>query len=170
MVLVYICHERLSSHTWFVQPLTSLFHPGDVETAGDEGVGVGHLLDDLAGGLAGAVARLGVHQDEERVGLLGAAAHNVLQGGDVLERVQGHNAVVVVASQQQHGGILDAVVVWDADVVERGVPVGVSRGTSGQEQTPRVSLIYLDKYYIFLGLVVCVSLSIWRCPSLKFKP
>lgn len=106
----------------------ALFHPGDVETAGDEGVGVRHLLDDLAGGLAGAVARLGVHQDEERVGLLGAAAHDVLQGGDVLERVQGHHAVVVVARQQEHGGILDAVVLRDADVVERGVPVAVSRG------------------------------------------
>lgn len=113
----------------------TLFHPGDVETAGDKGVGVGHLLDDLAGGLAGAVARLGVHQDEERVGLLGAAAHDVLQGGDVLERVQGHHAVVVVTRQQEHGGILDAIVLRDADVVERGVPAGGQRGPSRKEQT-----------------------------------
>lgn len=76
------------------------------------------------------MARLGVHQDEERVGLLGAAAHDVLQGGDVLERVQGHHAVVVVARQQEYGGILDAVVLWDVDVVERGVPEVVSEGTS----------------------------------------
>lgn len=98
-----------------------LFDPGDVETACDEGVGVGHLLDDLAGGLAGAVARLGVHQDEERVALLGAAAHDVLQRGDVLERVQRHHAVVVVARQQQHRRVLHAVALWDADVVERRV-------------------------------------------------
>lgn len=39
----------------------SSFDPGDVETASDEGVGVGHLLDHLAGGLSGAVARLCVH-------------------------------------------------------------------------------------------------------------
>lgn len=101
-----------------------LFDPGDVETAGDEGVGVGHFLDDLAGGLAGAVTRLRVHKDEQRVCLLGAAAHDVLQRGDVFEGVEGHHPVVVVPGQQEHGGILDPVTLWDADVVERGVPSG----------------------------------------------
>lgn len=98
-----------------------LFDPGDVEAAGDEGVGVRHLLDDLAGGLAGAVARLSVHEDEQRVRLLGVAAHDVLQGGDVLERVEGHHAVVVVPRQQEHRRVLDPVAFWDADVVERRV-------------------------------------------------
>ena len=100
-----------------------LFDPGDLETASDEGVGVRHLLDDLAGGFAGAVSRLCVHEDEEGVGLLGAAAHDVLQGGDVLQRVEGHHAVVVVTGEQEHCRVLDPVAFWDADVMERGVSV-----------------------------------------------
>lgn len=98
-----------------------LFDPGDVEATGDEGVGVRHLLDDLAGGLAGAVARLGVHMDEQWVPLLEAAAHDVLQGGDVFEGVQGHHPVVVIARQQEHRRVLDLVAVWDTDVMEGGV-------------------------------------------------
>lgn len=64
---------------------TTSFDPGDVEAAGDECICVGHLLDDLAGGLAGTVARLGVHVDEQRVTLAHPATHHVLQCGDILE-------------------------------------------------------------------------------------
>ena len=67
------------------------------------------------------MARLGVHEDEERVRLLGAAADDVLQRGDVLERVERHHPVVVVPRQQEHGRVLDPVAFWDADVMERGV-------------------------------------------------
>lgn len=77
-----------------------LFDPGQVETAGDKGVGISHLLDDFAGGLAGSVARLRVHKDEQRVCLLGAATYHMLQGSDVFERVEGHYPVVVVSCQQ----------------------------------------------------------------------
>ncbi len=115
-----------------------LFDPGDVETAGDEGVGVGHLLDDLAGGLAGAVARLRVHEDEQRVCLLGAAAYNVLQGGDVLEGVQRHHPVVMVPRQQEHCGVLDPVALWDVDVMERGV-------SGKEEQREGTEFIYQHK-------------------------
>lgn len=94
------------------------------------------------------MARLGVHQDEERVGLLGAAAHDVLQGGDVLERVQRHHAVVVVARQQEHGGILDTVVLRDADVVERGVPAAVSEGTSRKEEAQTQPILFIYKHDI----------------------
>lgn len=103
------------------------------------------------------MARLGVHEDEERVGLLGAGAHDVLQGGDVLERVQGHHAVVVVARQQEHGGILDPVALRDADVVERGVPGAVGAGrqarVKGKASTDATSP--LQYYYIFLVLIIC---------------
>lgn len=111
--------KNKSAHTLTGGP--GLFDPGDVETASDEGVGVGHLLDDLAGGLAGAVARLCVHEDEQRVRLLGAAAYDVLQGGDVLEGVERHHPVIVVSCQQEHRGVLDPIAFWDADVMERGV-------------------------------------------------
>lgn len=104
-----------------------LFDPGDVETAGDEGVRVRHLLDHLAGGFAGTVAGLCVHEDEQRVRLLGAAAHDVLQGGDVFERVERHHPVVVVTGQQEDGRVLDPVALWDSDVMERRV--------SGRKQT-----------------------------------
>lgn len=105
------------------------------------------------------MARLGVHQDEERVGLLGAAAHDVLQGGDVLERVQGHHAVVVVARQQEHGRILDAVVLWDADVVERRVPGAVSEGTSrggGSTDTTNKSFSFIQILHFPQPLCMCV--------------
>lgn len=99
-----------------------LFDPGDVETASDEGVGVGHLLDDLAGGLASAMTWLCVHKDEQRVCLLGAAAHDVLQGGDILEGVERYHPVIVVPCQQEHRRVLNPVTFWDADVMEWGVP------------------------------------------------
>lgn len=67
------------------------------------------------------MARLCVHEDEQRVRLLGAAADDVLQGGDVFEGVERHHPVVVVPRQQEHGGVLDPVAFWDADVMERGV-------------------------------------------------
>ena len=38
--------------------------------------------------------------------LLVDAAHGVLQLRDVLERVRGHHAVVVVGRRQQHRGVL----------------------------------------------------------------
>lgn len=98
-----------------------LFDPGEVEAVGDEGVGVRHLLDDFAGGFAGPVAWLCVHEDEEGVCLLGVAAYNVLEGGDVLQGVERHYPVVVVPRQQQHRGVLHPVALWDADVVQRGV-------------------------------------------------
>lgn len=73
------------------------------------------------------MARLCVHEDEQRVRLLGAAAHDILQCGDVFEGVEGHHPVVVVPGQQEHGGILDPVTLRDVDVVERGVPGGGER-------------------------------------------
>lgn len=109
------------------------FDPGDVETASDEGVGVGHLLDDLAGGLASAVTWLCVHKDEQRVCLLGAAAYDVLQGGDVLEGVERHHPVIVVPRQQEHRGVLHPVAFWDTDVMERGVP-GKEEQCSGRSE------------------------------------
>lgn len=99
-----------------------LFDPREVETAGDEGVSVCHLLDDFAGGFAGSVSRLGVHEDEQGICLLGVAADSVLQGGDVFQRVERHHPVVVVPRQQQHRRVLHAVAFWDVDVVQRGVP------------------------------------------------
>lgn len=66
---------------------TTSFDPGDVEAAGDECICVGHLLDDLAGGLSGAVARLCVHVDEQWIALTRPAAHHVLQRGNVLQGV-----------------------------------------------------------------------------------
>lgn len=68
------------------------------------------------------MTRLCVHKDEQRVCLLGAAAHDVLQGGDILEGVERHHPVIVVPCQQEHRGVLNPVTFWDADVMERGVP------------------------------------------------
>lgn len=99
-----------------------LFDPGDVQTVGDEGVSVSHLLDDLAGGLASTVSRLCVHENKQRVCLLGAPSDDGLQGGDVLEGVEGNHAVVMVPRQQEHRGVLDPITLWDTDVVEWRVP------------------------------------------------
>lgn len=99
-----------------------LFDPGYIETASNKGVGVSHLLDDLAGGLASAMTWLCVHKDEKRICLLGAAAYGVLQRGNVLEGVERHHPVIVISCQQEHCRILDPVTFWDADVMEWGVP------------------------------------------------
>lgn len=107
-----------------------LFDPGYFETVGDECVRVGHLLDDLTGGLAGTVPRLCVHKYKQRVCLLGAPSNDVLQGGDVLEGVERHHAVIVVPSQQEHRGVLDPVTFWDTDVVERGIPGKKEKGST----------------------------------------
>lgn len=68
------------------------------------------------------MARFCIHEDEQRVRLLGTAAHNVLQGSDVFEGVKGHHPIIVVTRQQQDGGVLDPVAFGDADVMERGIP------------------------------------------------
>ena len=97
---------------------SGLFDPRDVETAGDECVGVGHLLDDFAGGLAGTVTGLCVDKDEQGICLLGATAHNVLQGGNVFEGVERHYPVIVVPCQQQDCRVLDPIAFWDTDVMQ----------------------------------------------------
>lgn len=94
-----------------------LIDPVEVEAAGDEGVGIRHLLDHLAGGFSRPVTRLGVHVDKEGVGLAGPATDHMLQGGDVLQRVQGNHAVVMVTGQQQHSRVLHAVTLGGPDVV-----------------------------------------------------
>lgn len=98
-----------------------LFDPRDVETASNEGVSVSHLLNDFAGGLSSTVAWLCVHKDEKGICLLGAATYNVLQSGDVLEGMQRHYPVIVVACQQKHSGVLDPIAFWYTDVMKRGV-------------------------------------------------
>lgn len=57
-----------------------------------------YTTHDLGGGLAAAVARLGVDASEQRAALRGVA-RRVLQRGYELERVQRHHAVVVVRRQ-----------------------------------------------------------------------
>lgn len=102
--------------------LVDLFDPGNFETVGDECISVGHLLNDLTGGLSGSVSRLCVHKNKQRVCLLGAPSNNVLQGGDVLEGVERYHTVIVVPSQQEHCGVLNPITFWNIDVVEWGVP------------------------------------------------
>lgn len=110
--------------------LVDLFDPGYFETVSDECVSVGHLLDDLTGGLSGTVPRLCVHKYKQRVHLVGAPSDNVLQGGDVLEGVERYHAVIVVPSQQEHRGVLDPVTFWDTDVVEWGIPGEKEQGSN----------------------------------------
>lgn len=107
-----------------------LFDPGNVETVSDECVSVSHLLNDLTGGLSGAVSRLCVHKNKQRVCLLGAPSNNVLQGGDVLEGVKRYHPVIVVPSQQEHCGVLNPVTFWNTDVVEWGVPGEEEQGNT----------------------------------------
>lgn len=54
--------------------------------------------------------------------MLGAAAYDVLQGGNVFQGVERHYPVVVVARQQEHSRVLDPIAFWDVDVMERRVP------------------------------------------------
>lgn len=114
-----------------------LFDPGDFETVGDECVSVGHLLDDLTGGLSGAVSRLCVHKNKQRVCLLGAPSNDVLQSGDVLEGVERDHAVVVVPGQQEHCGVLNPVTFWNTDVVEWGVPGEEEQGMHSSKMSTR---------------------------------
>lgn len=120
-----------------------LFDPGYVETVSDECVGVGHLLDDLTGGLAGTVPRLCVHKYKQRVCLLGAPSNDILQGGDVLEGVERDHAVIMVPSQQEHRGVLDPVTFRDTDVVEWGIP---GKKEKGSTQVPHESVIRASHY------------------------
>lgn len=61
----------------------------------------------------------------------------MLQGGDVLEGVQRHHAVIVVPGQQEHCRVLDPVAFWDADVMERGVS---AKRSSGRVQSSDISV------------------------------
>lgn len=78
--------------------------------------------DGLGGGLPGTVSTAGVHPDHQRLTLRRTGAHPVLQGGAVLEGVEGHHAVVMIRRQEQDGGVRRARVGRGWQVVERGVP------------------------------------------------
>src|SRR5215212_6146880 len=79
----------------------------------EEGPGVRLLFDHLGDGGEGAVAGGGLDADEDG----GVAALGGLEGGGELEAVAGHDAVVVVAGDDEGGGVGGA----GADVVQGGV-------------------------------------------------
>lgn len=64
------------------------------------------------------MTRLRVHEDEQGICLLGVAAHNVLQGGDVFKGVERHHPVIVISCEQQNGRVLDPAAFWDTDVMQ----------------------------------------------------
>src|SRR5947209_11200787 len=76
----------------------------DAEVLEEEGVDVRRLLDGLRGA-ARAVAGLRVNANEDGV----VAGLRRLQSGRVLERVRGHDAVVVVGCCDERRRILRAV-------------------------------------------------------------
>src|SRR6202011_3958213 len=84
-----------------------------LEHFGEEGVAVRHLVDQLRGGFARAVAGLRLDAQQDRRG----AALRVLQRGRELERVRREYAVVVIARRDQRRGIVLAF----AQVVVRRV-------------------------------------------------
>lgn len=83
---------------------------------------MGVLQNGLGRGFARSVSALRVHSDQERLLLVRTAAHSVLQGGAVFERVEGNNAVVVVRRQQQDGGERGTGVRGLRQVMERRIP------------------------------------------------
>lgn len=89
------------------------------------------LQDGLGGGFPRPVPTAGVHPYHERLLLLGAAAHAVLQRGAELQRVEGHHAVVVIRRQQQDGRVGRPGVRGLRQIVERRVPVGRTTETRG---------------------------------------
>lgn len=80
------------------------------------------LQDELGSGFPGTVPTPGVHPDHQRLLLLGAAAHPVLQRGAVLEGMEGNHAVIVICCQQQDGWIGATRVRWLRQIVERRIP------------------------------------------------
>lgn len=83
---------------------------------------MGVLQDGLGGGFPGAVPAAGVHPDHQRLALRRTAPHPVLQGGAVLERVEGHHAVVVIGRQKQDGGVWRPRVGRGRQIMEWGIP------------------------------------------------
>lgn len=81
------------------------------------------ILQDLLGsGLPRTVPAASVHPDHQRLALLGAAAHAVLQGGAVLQGVEGNHAVVVISCQQQDGRVRRPRVRRLGQIMERRIP------------------------------------------------
>ena len=60
----------------------------------------------FAGRFSGAVARFGVHPDQQGIPVV--ATQVLLHGRHVLERVVGNHPVVMVTGEQQQGGELPA--------------------------------------------------------------
>lgn len=86
------------------------------------------LQDGLAGGFPCTVPTAGVHPDQQRLPLHGAAAYSVLQRRTVLEGVERHHAVIVICSQKQDGWVGGAGVRWLRHIMQRGIPAGNPRG------------------------------------------
>lgn len=106
----------------FISFPSSSVLPADPQSLGDEGEDVRLLQDGFGGGLSRPVPAAGVHPHHERLLLLGAAAHAVLQGGAELQRVQGHHAVVVIRRQEQDGRVGRAGVGGRGKIMERRIP------------------------------------------------
>ncbi len=65
------------------------------------------------------MASIGLHTNEQWVALIGVAtANDLLQSGNVLERVKRHHAVVVVGGEHKDGRVLDTGVSGWANVVQ----------------------------------------------------
>src|SRR2546422_11179206 len=112
-------------------PYTTLFRSQlHVQIVNEERPAVGLLLDDFRGWLAGAVAGLRLDPDQHRLD----AALRGLQRGGVLERVTGHDAIIVIGGRNEGGGIARArlhVVNRRVPIEERELPDAVGRPVLG---------------------------------------
>lgn len=103
------------------------------------------LQDGLGGGFACTVPTACVHPDHEGLTLQGAAAHSVLQSSAVLQRVQGHHAVVVICRQEQDGRIGRARVRFLRQIMKRRIPgekvrdTEISKGKNAQQNSENCS-------------------------------
>ncbi len=93
------------------------------------------LKDGLGGGFPGTVSAAGVHPDHQRLTLLRAAAHSVLQGSTVLQSVQRHHTVIMICCQKQDGREGRARVRWRRQIMVRRIPGERVKKTSSEEIT-----------------------------------
>lgn len=104
-------------------PVTfSLVFPAELKGLSDEGKNVRVLQDGLCGGFPCTVPTTGVHPDHQGLTLHRAVAHPILQGGTVLQSVEGNHAIIVICCQKQDGRVGRTRVRSLRQIMERRIP------------------------------------------------
>lgn len=105
------------------------------------------LQDGFSSGFPCTVSTASIHSDQQGLNLAGAASHSILQGGYILQSMQGNNAVIVIGRQEEHSRVRGSIPRGLRKVMKGRVPVeDVSRLSISNTMSLAVSKTFLGSF------------------------